>query len=413
MDKTVESVGGFDAAAIRSQFPIFNKRAVHYLDSAATAQIPEVVFAATRAFDLEMRANVYGGVYRLAQDALASYEQARAEVASFLGSVAPSEIVFTYGTTSAINLLAASIGEWFQAGDEVIISILEHHSNTLPWRALAYGRGVTVRVLPMTREGRLDLDELPKFLSNRCRLVALTHCSNVTGAVTDVARVVKMARGVGALVMLDGAQMAPHGPVDVRSLGIDFYAFSGHKTFGPTGIGVLWGRQSLLQDMPPFMVGGQMIRQVTNETVEFADPPRRFEAGTPPIGAAIGLGAALRWMKTLDWAAASAHERRLTKRVLDAIGDVRGAKIIGPRTTENRRGVISFTLPGLSSRRICELLDKRGILLRHGHHCAQPLMIAYGIEGSARISLAPYVNDEDIDVLLVVLQEIFVDSQDN
>ena len=304
--------------------------------------MPEVVFAATRGFDLDMRANVYGGVYRLAQDALAAYEQARAEVASFLGSVPPSEVVFTYGTTSAINLLAASIGEWFQAGDEVVISILEHHSNTLPWRALAHRRGVTLRVLPVTPEGRLDLDELPKLLSTRCRLVSLTHCSNVTGAVTDIARVVSIAREVGALVMLDGAQMAPHGPVDVRSLGIDFYAFSGHKTFGPTGIGVLWGRQSLLQDMPPFMVGGQMIRRVTSETAEFADPPRQFEAGTPPIGAAIGLGAALRWMATLDWGAAAAHERRLTQRVLDAITAIRGAKIIGPSTTENRRGVVSF-----------------------------------------------------------------------
>jgi cysteine desulfurase / selenocysteine lyase len=397
----VKSPPSFDCESIRRQFSIFQKtRDLHYLDSAATAQVPETVLAATRNFDSELRANVYGGVYRLAQDALATYEGARADVGLFLGAVVPNEVVFTYGTTSAINLLAACLADRFQPRDEIVISTLEHHSNTLPWRVLARRRDVRLRVLPVTAEGRLDLDQLPKLLSRRCRLIALTHCSNVTGAVTDVASVVKMAREFGALVALDGAQMAPHGPIDVRSLGIDFYAFSGHKTFGPTGIGVLWGRYPLLAGMPPFMVGGQMIRRVTSESADFADPPRRFEAGTPPIGAAIGLGAALRWMQKIDWTAAAAHEMRLTQRVLDAIQEIKGARIVGPVNTRARRGVISFTMPGLTSEAVCRLLDRHGVLLRHGHHCAQPLMIACEIEGCARVSLAPYVNNDDIDAFI-------------
>jgi cysteine desulfurase/selenocysteine lyase len=395
-----------DVASIRQQFPIFANGDLHYLDSAATAQVPEAVSAAMRSFDLGMRANVYGGVYRLARDALAAYEQARNDAARFLGAALAKEVVFTYGTTSAINLLASSFGERLEAGDEIVISLLEHHSNTLPWRALARRRGITLRVLPVTQEGRLDLAALPRLVSKHCRLIALTHCSNVTGAVTDVPAVVAAARDVGAPVMLDGAQMAPHGPIDVRALGIDFYAFSGHKTFGPTGIGVLWGREELLAGMPPFMVGGQMIRRVTSDSVEFADPPRRFEAGTPPIAGAIGLGAALRWMETLDWAAVATHERRLTSRVLDALSHLRGVQVVGPQTTQERRGVISFTLRGLDSERVCRLMDQRGVALRHGHHCAQPLMIGYGIEGTARVSLAPYVNDDDIDAFILGLEEI-------
>lgn len=228
----------------------------------------------------------------------------------------------------------------------------------------------------------------------------------MTGALTDVAPIVAAARAVGAAVVLDGAQRAPHGPLDMRALGIDFYAFSGHKTFGPTGIGVLWGRAELLADMPPFMVGGQMIRRVTLDSAEFNDPPRRFEAGTPPIGAAIGLGAAIRWMEGLDWTAIANHERRLTARLLDALASRRCIRVVGPTTTVERRGVISFTVSGMSSEAVCRALDARGLALRHGHHCAQPLMLALGIEGSARASLAPYTTDEDIDQLIAGLAEL-------
>jgi len=377
-----------------------------YLDSAATAQMPESVISALQRFGMTLRANVYGGVYKLAREALAEYEGARADIARFLGAASPREVVFTYGATSALNLLAQSFGERLREGDEIVLSILEHHSNTLPWRALARRRGANIRVLPMTPDGRLDLARLPDFVTSKCRIIALTHCSNVTGAVTDVAPIVAAARAVGAAVVLDGAQRAPHGPLNVQKLGIDFYAFSGHKTFGPTGIGVLWGHSEMLVDMPPFMVGGQMIRRVTLDAEEFADPPRRFEAGTPPIGAAIGLGAAIRWMERLDWDAVAAHERRLTGQLLETLAGLKRIRVVGPLTTQQRRGVVSFTVSGMRSEDVCRRLDVYGLALRHGHHCAQPLMLTLGIEGTARASLAPYTTEEDIDRLIAGLTEI-------
>jgi len=395
-----------DPQAIRRQFPVLAREGLHYLDSAATAQMPEAVIAAVQRFGTTLRANVYGGVYKLAQEALVEYEAARADVARFLGASSPQEVVFTYGTTSSLNLLAHSYGECLREGDEIVLSILEHHSNTLPWRSLAQRRGAKLRIVPITPDGRLDLSELATLVTSKCRIIALTHCSNVTGALTDVAAIVAAAGAVGAVVVLDGAQRAPHGPLDVQRLGIDFYAFSGHKTFGPTGIGVLWGRSELLAAMPPFMVGGQMIRRVTLDSAEFADPPRRFEAGTPPIGAAIGLGAAIRWMELLDWGAVAEHERRLTARLLDALASLKRIRVIGPATTEQRRGVVSFAVSGTASEDVCRRLDAHGLALRHGHHCAQPLMMAVGIEGTSRASLAPYTIDEDIDQLIASLVEI-------
>jgi cysteine desulfurase/selenocysteine lyase len=394
------------ARFIRAQFPLLRDRQLHYLDSAATAQVPEAVIDAMRSFETEHRANVYGGVYRLARDSLAAYEETRAAVARFLGATSPSEIVFTYGATSSINLLAHSFGEQLEPGDEILISALEHHSNILPWQALARRRGLKLRVLPVTVDGRLNLDQLPHCVTRRCRLIALTHCSNVTGALTDVAPVVAAARSVGARVMLDGAQRAPHGPIDVAALGIDFYAFSGHKAFGPTGIGVLWGRRELLAAMPPFMVGGQMIRRVTLDDAEFAAPPRRFEAGTPPIAGVFGLGAAIRWMEGVDWFAAGEHEKRLTRRILDAFQAMPRLTIVGPTDTNQRRGVVSFNIDGIPSEAVCRFLDTRGLALRHGHHCAQPLMTAFGIEGAARASLGPYNDDDDVDALLAAVAEV-------
>jgi cysteine desulfurase/selenocysteine lyase len=236
--------------------------------------------------------------------------------------------------------------------------------------------------------------------------VAVTHCSNVTGALTDVATLVAAARAVGAKVMLDGAQRAPHGSLDVRKLGIDFYAFSGHKTYGPTGIGVLWGRRELLEAMPPFMTGGQMIEEVTLEKATFRPPPRRFEAGTPPIAGAIGLGAALDWMQRLDWHAIQAHELALTRRVLDGLASIAGARVLGPLDTHDRRGVVSFSVDGFSAAEVCRSLDMRGIALRGGYHCAQPLVRAFAADGAARASLAPYSLDEDVDALLAGLEEL-------
>ncbi len=403
------STPAFDAAALKREFPGLADPRLHYLDSAATAQIPEIVLSALRRFEVHARANVHEGLHERARAATDAYHQSRIRVAQFLGAASEQEIIFTYGTTSSINLLAHSFGTRLDAGDEILLSTLEHHSNLVPWQKLAERRGVALRFLPVTPEGRLDLDRLDSELTARCRLVAVTHCSNVTGAVTDVARVVAAAQSVGAKVMLDGAQSAPHGPLNVRELGIDFYAYSGHKTFGPTGIGVLWGRRELLESMPPFMTGGQMITEVTLANATFRDPPRRFEAGTPPIGPAIGLGAAVEWMQRLDWGVVREHEQRLTRRLLNALTGVLGVRVLGPTDTRDRRGVVSFSIEAVPVETICRALDRRGVALRGGHHCAQPLARAFGIEGTARASLAPYSLDADIDALLEGVEDLVRD----
>jgi cysteine desulfurase/selenocysteine lyase len=368
--------------------------------------MPEVVLGALRRFEVEARANVHEGVHRRARAATLAYDEARSRVARFLHAYSAGEILFTYGATSSINLAAFSFGALLESGDEILLSVLEHHSNLVPWQKLAERRGVVLRFLPMTADGRLDLDWLESELTDRCRLVALTHCSNVTGAMTDVARVVAAARGVGAKVMLDGAQRAPHGPVDVRRLGVDFYAFSGHKTYGPTGIGVLWGRRELLTAMPPFMTGGQMIDQVTLTDAGFRAPPRRFEAGTPPIAAAVGLGAALDFMQALDWRAIQNHELRLTRRLLDGLATIRGVRVLGPVDTHDRRGVVSFAVEGFSAEEVCHHLDRQGVALRGGYHCAQPLLRAFGVDGAARASLALYNLDGDVDALIAGLEDL-------
>ena len=390
----------FDAAALKQGFPGLVDPRLHYLDNAATAQMPELVLDALRRFEVEARANVHEGMHRRARAATDAYYEARARVARFLHANSDQEIIFTYGTTSSINLLAHTFGHLLEPGDEILLSVLEHHSNLVPWQDLANRRGVVLRFLPITPEGRLDLGRLGAELAGRCRLVALTHCSNVTGALTDVGRIVAAARAVGAKVMLDGAQGAPHGPLDVGKLDVDFYVFSGHKTYGPTGIGVLWGRGDLLETMPPFMTGGQMIEEVTLTKATFRTPPRRFEAGTPPIGAAIGLGAALNWMQALDWHAIRDHELRLTRRLLDGLAATAGVRVLGPVDTRDRRGVVSFAIEGISAEKICRFLDDRGVALRGGYHCAQPLLRAFGVDGAARASLAPYSLDADVEALL-------------
>lgn len=395
-----------DASVLKREFPSLADPGLHYLDSAATAQMPEVVLAALRRFELEARANVHEGIHRRARLATEAYQQGRERVMRFLNANTADEIIFTYGATSSINLLAHSWGSLLKAGDEILLSALEHHSNLVPWQELAKRRGVILRFLPMTPDGRLNLDRLDTELTDRCRLIALTHCSNVTGALTDVTRVVAAARAVGATIMLDGAQRAPHGPIDVRALGVDFYIFSGHKTYGPTGIGVLWGRRELLDAMPPFMTGGQMIDQVTLADATFRSPPRRFEAGTPPIAQAIGLGAALDWMQGLDWGAIQTHEECLTRRLLDGLIRLPGIRVLGPLDSRDRRGVVTFAIEGFSADDVCRFLDERGLALRGGYHCAQPLVRAFGVEGAARASLAPYTIDADIDALLQGVEDL-------
>ena len=397
----------FEVGRVRRQFPLLEKTGIHYLDSAATSQMPDVVLEALRKFNTEYRANVHGGVHRLSRTAISEYERARGCVSNFINARSQREVVFTSGTTSAINIVAHGFGETLSAGDEVVLSILEHHSNLVPWQMLARRRGVVLRFVPRTEDGRLDYTRLDEVVTKNCRLIAVTHCSNVTGAITDVAPIVQAARSVGARILLDGAQRVSHGPVDVRELDIDFYAFSGHKMFGPTGIGVLWGKYELLEQMPPLMTGGQMIDRVSLEYASFTDPPRKFEAGTPPIGGAIGMGAAVEWMHGLDWLAVAAHEKRLAGRIIGGLLNIPGARLIGSENLDQRRGVVSFVIDSVAPDDICRTLDVHNVALRCGHHCAQPLLASFDVGATARASVAAYNDDTDVDAFLEGLERLF------
>ena len=393
----------FDVAAVRRQFPILSEiidgRPVHYLDNGASAQTPLAVIDAVRHYETTSRANVLRGVHRLAERATEAYENARAEVAKFLG-VQPLEVIFTGGCTAAINLVAYSYGSLLKAGDRILLSELEHHSNIVPWQLLRARSGVEIDMIPVTEDGRIDLTKLPRLLTSRTKLISLAHVSNVTGALLDIRAVVAAAKSVGAKVMLDGAQRAPHGPLDLPSLGIDFYAFAGHKAYGPNGIGVLWGKPELLDAMPPFMGGGSMIGRVTFAETTWAPSPRRFEAGTPAIGPAIGLGAACSWMQALDWTAAHDHEMALVQRLMDGLQKVDGTRLFGPASLQNRYPVVSFTLDGVHPHDVAQTLDSFGVAVRAGHHCAQPLMDRFDLDGTTRVSMAPYNDNTDIDALL-------------
>jgi len=393
----------FDVRAVRSQFPILSEiidgRPVHYLDNGASAQTPDAVLDAVRTYETTGRANVLRGVHRLAERATDAYENARTEVATFLG-VAPMEIIFTGGCTAAINLVAYSYGSLLKPGDRILLSELEHHSNIVPWQMLRARAGIEIDMVPVTVDGRIDLEKLPELITPRTKLISLAHVSNVTGAMVDVGTVVAAAKTVGAKVMLDGAQKAPHGPIDLPALGVDFYAFAGHKAYGPNGIGVLWAKAELLEAMPPFMGGGSMIGRVTFAETTWAPPPRRFEAGTPPIGPAIGLGAACKWMRALDWTGAHAHEMMMVQHLMDGLQKIDGARIFGPAGLQNRYPVVSFMLDGVHPHDVAQTLDSFGVAVRAGHHCAQPLMDRFDLDGTTRVSMAPYNDRSDIDALL-------------
>ena len=402
------SASDFDVAAVRAQFPIFernvNGQPLHYLDNAATSQSPQSVLDAVAEHDAHHRANVMRSIHQLAEEATEAFENARSQVAQFLNAASPNEVIFTSGTTGAINLVAYAFGGTLQPGDEIVISQVEHHSNIVPWQMVRDRIGITLKVLPATAEGAIDLSALEQTITPRTRLISVTHGSNVSGAMTPVAPVVEAARTVGAKVLLDGAQRAPHGPIDVHALGVDFYAFSSHKTFGPNGVGILWGREEALDALPPFMGGGEMIRTVTLKETIYADPPHRFEAGTPPIAQAVGLGAALTWLGAQDLTGAAQHERRLTGRLIDGLGTIdnnRGLiRLIGPRELDDRLPVVSFAVDGIHPHDICQLLDGHGVALRGGHHCAQPLMDFFGLTGTTRASIALYNDDSDVDAFL-------------
>jgi len=393
---------------LRAQFPIFAEiePPFHFLDNAATGQICRAAADALWHFETRARANVKRGVYRLADQATAAFDAARASMAGYLGQTDKNTVVFTAGATAALNIAAHGLAGRLAPGDEILLTTLEHHSNIVPWQLAAERAGAIVKALPVTDEGRLDLDALERHIGRRTRVIAVTHASNVTGAVTDLARLREAADAVGAILVVDGAQRAPHGPLDVAAIGADLYAFSGHKMFGSTGAGVLWGRPELLESFAPLLGGGEMIKAVSFDGTTFAPPPHRFEAGTPPIGPVLAMAAAATWLQTLNWQAIAEHEQRLTGQLLDGLQALPGIRLIGPEGLQGRLGVVSFEVEGVHAHDVCQLTDQlKGVALRGGHHCCQPLMQRFGTDATARASLAPYNDTDDIEALLEGLDE--------
>jgi cysteine desulfurase/selenocysteine lyase len=394
----------YDVAAVRAQFPALSTphpsgRPLVWLDSAASAQKPVAVLDALDHYLRHEHANVHRGLYDLSARATQRFEDARAAVATFLGAPSPDEVVFTRGTTEAVNLLAATFP--LAPGDEIVVSELEHHSNLVPWQLAAARTGARLVVAPVDDRGALELDAFRARLSSRTRLVAMAHVSNALGTVMPVADVVALAHGVGAKVMFDGAQGAVHGTVDVAALGCDFYAFSGHKVYGPTGIGVLWGRRELLAALPPWQGGGEMIREVFLDHSTWADPPARFEAGTPAIAEAIGLGVAVRWLSALGREAVAAHEAELLAYGTARLLEVPGLRLVG--TAPHKASILGFVVEGAHPQDLATLLDEQGIAVRTGHHCAQPAMRRMRVTGTIRASLGCYSTTGDVDALVAGL----------
>ena len=395
---------------VRSDFPLLGRsldgKPLVYLDSAATSQKPRVVLEALRRYYEEYNANVHRGLYRIAEQATLAYEEARAKVARFLGA-RPEEVVFTRGTTESVNLVAYAYGDAFvQEGDEILLTEMEHHSNLVPWQRLAERRGARLRFLRVRSDGTLDLDPLDRLLSERTRLVAITHQSNVLGTINPVRYVADRAHAVGAVVLVDGAQSVPHMPVRVADLGCDFLAFSGHKMCGPTGIGVLWGRAEVLDRMPPFHGGGEMIERVELERSTYKASPHRFEAGTPNIADAIALGVAVDYLEGVGMEAVREHEKSLVRYLLAQLREVDGVRVYGPQDPEVRGGAVAFTVEGVHPHDVAQVLDGEGVCVRAGHHCAQPLHRALGVAATTRASVYLYNTPEDVDALVRGLERV-------
>jgi cysteine desulfurase / selenocysteine lyase len=345
-------------------------------------------------------ANVARSVHTLGTEATTAYEGARAKVAAFIGAASPDEVVFTKNATEAINLFAYSFGQRLRPGDEIVISELEHHSNIVPWQLLCERTGATLRWFGLTDEGRLDLSTLDDLVTERTRLVSVAHVSNTLGTVSPVEAITRRAHEVGALMMLDSSQAVPHFPVDVTALDVDVVAFTGHKMLGPTGIGVLWARGSILADLPPFLAGGSMVETVTMQRTTFLPPPARFEAGTPPIAEAVGLGAAVDYLSAVGMPAVAEHERRLVGYALDALSTVDGLRIFGPTVPVDRGGTISFDLAGVHAHDVGQVLDSVGVQVRVGHHCARPTCVRFGVPAMTRASVYLYTTTDEIDALV-------------
>ncbi len=403
----------FDVERVRRDFPILgrmvNGRPLVYLDSAASSQRPLPVLHAVEHYETHCHANVHRGVHALSQAATEAFEGARERVRRFINAASSREIVFVRGTTEAINLVAQSFGRArLASGDEILITALEHHANIVPWQMLCEQTGCTLRVAPIDRRGELEFDRFLGLLSARTRLVAVAHVSNALGTVLPVRRMVEAAHGHGAVVLIDGAQAIPHSRIDVRELGCDFYAFSGHKLYGPTGIGVLYGREELLDAMPPWQGGGDMIRTVSFEKSTYNDLPWKFEAGTPNISGAVGLAAAMDYVESLGQEAIAAHEQRLLSLASAAVGRIPGVEIIG--TATHKASVLSFTMEGCHPHDLGTILDAEGVAIRTGHHCAMPVMTFFDIPATARASFGCYNTEGDVEALAAALgkaREVF------
>ncbi|MBV9773732.1 MAG: cysteine desulfurase [Gemmatimonadetes bacterium] len=398
-----------DVERIREEFPILHQQ-VHgkplvYLDNAASTQKPRAVIEALDAYYRRDNANVHRGLHELSNRATEAYEGARLRVASLFGIADPAELVWTRGTTEALNLVAWTWGQAnLRAGDEVLLSVMEHHSNLVPWQLLAQRTGARLRFLDIDDQGRLDLSALDELLTERTRLVSLAHVSNALGTVNPVRQIAERAHAVGAVMLVDGAQSAPHLPVDIPALGCDFYAFSGHKMCGPTGIGGLWGRRTLLEAMPPFLGGGDMIDVVELEGSTWAALPHKFEAGTPHIAGAVGMGAAADFLAGIGRDAVCAHERALVGYALERLAEVPDLRVWGPRDPAERSGVVSFTLADIHPHDLATILDAEGVAVRAGHHCTQPLMRRLGVSSTARASFYLYNTPAEVDRLADALR---------
>jgi cysteine desulfurase/selenocysteine lyase len=399
-----------DVTAIKADFPIFKReirgKRLIYLDSAATSQKPVSVLDAERNFYLNHNAAAHRGAHQLAEEATEAYEGARSEVAAFVG-VNADEIIFTKSATESINLVAFSLGTaepgsrfHIKPGDEIVISEMEHHANLVPWQELAKRTGAILKWFKVTDEGRLDLSNLDALINRRTKIIALTHQSNVLGTINDFSEISRCAKDVGALLLVDACQSAPHFSVEINRIGCDFLTFSGHKALGPTGIGVLWGRKELLDEMPPFQTGGSMVESVTMESSTYLPAPKRFEPGVPNMAGAVGLAAALKYLNKIGLSKIHSHEQELTGRALTGLSSIPGLKVIGPTNTKNRGAVISFEIPGIHPHDLGQALDQYGIAVRTGHHCAWPLMRRFKSVATTRASFYLYNDLQDIEDLV-------------
>lgn len=396
----------FSVHALRELFPALRQKVygkpLIYFDNGATSQKPQIVLDTLAQYYALENANIHRGVHYLSQQATSAYEAARRTIQQYIHAKAPEEIIFTKGTTDSINLVAFSFGERLKAGDEILISAMEHHSNIVPWQLLCERKGCVLRVIPISRKGELDLAAFDQMLNERTKLLAITHISNTLGTINPVKELIAKAHATGTKVLLDGAQSIQHLGIDVQDLNCDFYTFSGHKVFGPTGIGILYGKEALLETMPPYQGGGDMISKVTFERSTYNTLPLKFEAGTPHIAGAIGLGSAIDFLNSIDMAAAAAHELELTKYAQGILDTFEGLQIIGE--AKNKTSVVSFTVDNMHPFDIGTLLDKQGIAVRTGHHCTQPLMDFFQIPGTVRASFAFYNTKEEIDTFVAALE---------